>query len=291
VCGKTQLPINNTIFIAGVPVSPTAAAATSAPGNITTTCTTVLQPNTTETNVSTSSLNNTQNQTSIAPVSSKQPVLNESAETLAGLQGNVTVGEGDVILPEDRNAVKMLWSGGIVHYEISPDIGSRQSEVKEAFKMISSSTCIRFEQHTSELNYIDVKDGQGCASFVGCRGGSQPVYFGITCSVGNLAHELLHAIGLHHEHTRQDREGYVNINWQNIIPDKKDNFKVKDGDSLNLPYDFGSIMHYGPAYFSIDGSKTLEPKESGVEIGQRTRLSPLDIKKLNKLYKCGGSKG
>ncbi|XP_072218997.1 high choriolytic enzyme 1 [Leuresthes tenuis] len=255
-------------------------------GNITTG---VLQPNTTETNVSASSLNNTQNQTSIAPVSSKQPVLNESAETLAEQQNNVVVSEGDVLLPENRNAVKTLWSGGVVPFKISPAIGNRRSEVEEAFRVISRSTCIRFQQHTNEYNYIHVQDGRGCASFVGCRGGSQPVYFGDTCSVGNLCHELLHAIGLYHEHTRADRDGYVTVHWQKIKPDKKSNFEMRYGDSLNLPYDFDSIMHYGPSYFSIDGSKTLEPKRSGVEIGQRNHLSQLDIQKLNRLYRCGKS--
>ena len=44
--------------------------------------------------------------------------------------------------------------------------GNRQSEVMEAFRMISSSSCIRFQQHTNELNYIHVKDGKGWDSLL-----------------------------------------------------------------------------------------------------------------------------
>lgn len=41
--------------------------------------------------------------------------------------------------------------------------------------------------------------------------------FASECTVGNLCHELLHALGLYHEHTREDRDKYVIVNWQNIV--------------------------------------------------------------------------
>ena len=54
-----------------------------------------------------------------------------------------------------------------------------------------------------------------------------------------------------------------------------------------VPYDYGSIMHYGRTFFSMDGkSITLLPKDGEVEIGQRTHLSELDILQANKLYMC-----
>lgn len=56
-----------------------------------------------------------------------------------------------------------------------------------------------------------------CASFVGCQGGAQQLFFSSECTVGNLCHELLHALGLYHEHTREDRDKYVTVNWQNIV--------------------------------------------------------------------------
>ena len=35
-------------------------------------------------------------------------------------------------------------------------------------------------------------------------------------------------------------------------------------NSLNVPYDYGSIMHYGRRSFSNSGKDTIVPKMSGV---------------------------
>ena len=46
-------------------------------------------------------------------------------------------------------------------------------------------------------------------------------------------------------------------------------------------------MHYSrTAYARLPGLTTIEPKETGAVIGQRERLSQLDIRKINKKYKC-----
>ncbi|XP_008279850.1 high choriolytic enzyme 1-like [Stegastes partitus] len=232
----------------------------------------VLQPVSTEAlKAGATSLNDTQNATSPAPE----------------LQGDLTIQEGDILLPEDRNAVKTLWSDATVHYVISNELAHRESDIYAAFKMITDATCIRFQKHTNQLNYLIIRDGNGCASYVGCQGGAQSVFYGSKCRVGNLCHEIIHALGLHHEHTRTDRDRYVTVNWESIQPKRKKNFKVKHGDTLNLPYDLGSIMHYGQYFFSKDGRPTVLSKQSGVKMGQRSHLSQLDVQRLNKLYHCG----
>uniref|UniRef100_A0A3Q2ZJA1 Metalloendopeptidase n=1 Tax=Kryptolebias marmoratus TaxID=37003 RepID=A0A3Q2ZJA1_KRYMA len=251
---------------AGVPVSSTKGAA-SASGNETVS---VLHP----------AVNQTSGEASMLGASQ-----NVSAETVAEIQSDMPVQEGDLLIGEDRNAVNMVWSNGVVPYVISPELAHRMGEILQAFNMIMMFTCITFQPHTNELNYIEIKDGRGCASMVGCSGGSQPVYFDSTCSKGNLCHELIHTLGLYHEHTRQDRDQYITINWPNILPGKKGNFEIKSGNTLNLPYDYDSIMHYGPAFFSVDGTPTIMTK-GGWNIGQRQQLSQLDIQKLNALYHC-----
>ena len=58
-------------------------------------------------------------------------------------------------------------------------------------------------------------------------------------------------------------------------------------DSLGIPYDYSSIMHYGKRELAWPPWKvTIEPKQSGVKIGQRRHLSTLDRKQMNMLYKC-----
>lgn len=62
-----------------------------------------------------------------------------------------------------------------------------------------------------------------------------------------LLHELGHAIGFWHEQSRPDRDLYIKIIYENIKEGKESQFKKYSRelvDSLNVPYDFHSIMHY-----------------------------------------------
>ena len=72
------------------------------------------------------------------------------------------------------------------------------------------------------------------------------------------------------------------------------NFDVlskEDVDSLGLPYDYNSIMHYAKNTFSKSSYlDTIQPigvlDNERIEIGQRKRLSSGDIAQANLLYKC-----
>ena len=45
-------------------------------------------------------------------------------------------------------------------------------------------------------------------------------------------------------------------------------------------------MHYGPRDFGINSSTTISAKIPGQVIGQRTRLSAIDIAEIRTYYKC-----
>ncbi|KFP75238.1 Astacin-like metalloendopeptidase, partial [Apaloderma vittatum] len=130
-----------------------------------------------------------------------------------------------------------------------------------------------------------------CWSNYGKVGGGQTVSVmkGGCMWKGIIQHELDHALGFLHEHSRSDRDEHVKIVWEYISPSDRSDFrKFENSNNLDLPYDYSSVMHYGPYTFTnTTGKATIVPiPDESVPIGQRQGLSNLDVAKINKLYNC-----
>ncbi|XP_069479381.1 embryonic protein UVS.2-like [Ambystoma mexicanum] len=207
----------------------------------------------------------------------------------------------DILLINPRNAIacpnnNCLWpksSGGqvLVPYVLSPDFGAYQFLFSAAMEEFKTMTCVNFVPRTRETDYVNIALGSGCYSMIGRGGGSQTLSLSRNgcLSIGVIEHELMHNLGLYHEHSRKDRDSYIDIRWQYINQDDQPNFnKEMNANTLGLAYDYGSVLHYGRnAFTNTAGQDTIIPKpDPNVPIGQRNGMSNLDIAKINKLYSC-----
>uniref|UniRef100_A0A1I7WU74 Metalloendopeptidase n=1 Tax=Heterorhabditis bacteriophora TaxID=37862 RepID=A0A1I7WU74_HETBA len=141
-----------------------------------------------------------------------------------------------------------------------------RSKIAEAIEEYRKKTCIEFSpKSAADQDYIHIVPDDGCYSLVG------------------------RIVGFFHEQSRADRDEYVIINWSNVeagLQDQFDKYSLNMIDHLGSTYDYGSVMHYAPTAFSKNGMPTIEPKEKGIEIGQRKGFSDNDLYKINKLYNC-----
>ncbi|KAJ1357766.1 Astacin (Peptidase M12A) [Parelaphostrongylus tenuis] len=76
---------------------------------------------------------------------------------------------------------------------------------------------VNYAFHNTTKDKILVVKGEGCWSHLGRINGTQALSLGDGCeSVGTAAHEIGHALGLCHTHSRHDRDSFVTVEWQNI---------------------------------------------------------------------------
>ncbi|XP_029643102.1 astacin-like metalloprotease toxin 2 [Octopus sinensis] len=161
----------------------------------------------------------------------------------------------------------------------------------EQMSSLNGKNCITFVNWTNEDAYMFFATGKGCHSPVGFKDKSQGVSLGFGCrDMGTVVHETLHNLGFYHEQSRPDRDSYIKLNMTNVQKGHEKNFlKMYPPliDTQNLPYDYHSIMHYGPYAFAIDRAiPTIIPLKKNAVIGQRSGMSQLDIIQLQRLYKC-----
>ncbi|KAG7242437.1 hypothetical protein INR49_022826 [Caranx melampygus] len=198
----------------------------------------------------------------------------------------------DDIMPNaKRNAVPCTargckWPKVGNHVQIPVSISSEYTTnekniIIRALVTFHKSTCIRFVwRRWTDRDFLSFFSGSGCWSYLGRQGGKQYVslkkdgclYTGI------VQHEVLHALGFHHEQVRSDRDQHVNILFHNIQEGKESNFRKVDTNNLATPYDFESVMHYSKYAFSKNWQPTIVAKrDPNLNFGQATSMSTNDI--------------
>lgn len=113
------------------------------------------------------------------------------------------------------------WPNGRIPYVISAAYTLPQrATIARAIAAYTARTCIRFTpRQPYDNDYIIISKTGGCFADFARVGGPQQVSLADEClSYATAIHELMHVIGFIHEHQRNDRDYFVNILWQNIIP-------------------------------------------------------------------------
>ena len=216
-------------------------------------------------------------------------ILGPVSEIEAVPATSTRTGRGGRYGPERRNVAPVvsdqLWPQGLVPYVIDSDLTDRQrQDVEAAIAEWNGKTVISLVARSAEPNYVrfqSVADGN-CRSRVGMVGGEQMIALPPGgCSAPAVTHEIGHAVGLWHEHQRQDRGQYISLIPENLDRSLDDWFKAEHPGSGH--YDFASVMHYDALTATASGGFVMETIPPGMDI-PAAGLSAGDIDGVARLY-------
>ncbi|KAL7645584.1 UNVERIFIED_CONTAM: hypothetical protein RMT77_003970 [Armadillidium vulgare] len=208
------------------------------------------------------------------------------------------------LIPEPRLGLrekKSLWRKGRIPFVFAENISLGQKKrCRKAMRLYNriSLGCIKFIKRKNQTHYLKInRHRDKCAATFGRstrRGSPQYLNMTLAClsSYGSILHEMLHTIGLGHEHQRPDRDEYIEIMWENLISWANESYKkftnIKVWSTFNISYDYFSLTHYSPYVFTKNGQITFRVKDPyyANRVGNRKGLSMRDILKLRIMYNC-----
>ncbi len=131
-----------------------------------------------------------------------------------------------------RNAIRnrwRRWPNAQIPYTLSSRYGSySRRTIAKAMENYHENTCIRFVPRDADKHrdYIYIHPDDGCYSLVGRTGGRQPLSLDSGCILtGTIIHELMHSVGFFHEQSRNDRDDWIRIVWDNVLSEAQDQFE------------------------------------------------------------------
>lgn len=201
---------------------------------------------------------------------------------------------GDLLIPVSTDRFtfqRRPWTNNVVPYVFNSDVKQINRErTLVAMREWETASGVRFIPHTTESNYLKIVNGSGNYATLGMVGGEQTLHMK-DWDNGKflLIHELGHTLGMLHEHQRPDRDNYIKVHYQNMLPASYFNFDILPGTEVVGPYDFHSIMHYGSKNESINGNSTIEMLPPYIEFqkiidGPKQRLGNGDRNGVLDLY-------
>ncbi|XP_026738127.1 uncharacterized protein LOC113501244 [Trichoplusia ni] len=121
--------------------------------------------------------------------------------------------------------------------------------------------------------------------------GVQPVILGYDCmsTGGELAEAVLSIAGIPPQHNAPNRDEYIKVIDDNILPEKKYLFQKLNHDQwlfYDIKYDFSSAGHFHYHKHSVNGRATIltQPLYNGISMGENNGFTISDIVKLRMLY-------
>uniref|UniRef100_A0A673KUA0 Metalloendopeptidase n=1 Tax=Sinocyclocheilus rhinocerous TaxID=307959 RepID=A0A673KUA0_9TELE len=183
----------------------------------------------------------------------------------------------------ERSTDGLVYVPYVISNQYSPD---ELKVIERGLRSFADVSCIRFVPHEGQRHFLHIMSDSGCYSYLGRQGGGQVVSLERPGCVYHhtVQHELLHALGFHHEQNRSDRDKHIKILLENVLQ-KQSNFKKSETNNLATPYDYNSVMHYSRKAFSRNNEPTMIPIPDGnVVIGEARSMSRNDILRINRLY-------
>uniref|UniRef100_A0A673L2Q2 Metalloendopeptidase n=1 Tax=Sinocyclocheilus rhinocerous TaxID=307959 RepID=A0A673L2Q2_9TELE len=184
----------------------------------------------------------------------------------------------------ERSTDGLVYVPYVISNQYSPD---ELKVIERGLRSFADVSCIRFVPHEGQRHFLHIMSDSGCYSYLGRQGGGQVVSLERPGCVYHhtVQHELLHALGFHHEQNRSDRDKHIKILLENVLREKQSNFKKSETNNLATPYDYNSVMHYSRKAFSRNNEPTMIPIPDGnVVIGEARSMSRNDILRINRLY-------
>lgn len=202
--------------------------------------------------------------------------------------GNHAIYEGDMDLGPISRVDERLRGGALtstgtrwtndVQYAFNPNfIGPARATVHDAIAGLEARIPIKFHEVTYGQQsgpWIEFKWGPDSSNFGGmssavgmmgcgelhcssvgeCRTDcGQWIYFNGSegqPTVSTTKHEILHALGLYHEQSRNDRDSFISYHPECVAAESAQFGKHSSSEDLG-PYDYASIMHYSSSAFCL----------------------------------------